>query len=129
MKDLIGSGAGNGGDALLPALVSFVEFVLSGSILTSVRPFFFGANLIAIQKKGGGIRPIAVGCTLRRLVAKVAGMKVVDEMAALLAPRQLGYGVKNGAEAAVHTARLYFSNLNPNTAILKLDFQNAFNSI
>ena len=50
-------------------------------------------------------------------------------MAALLAPRQLGYGVKNGAEAAVHAARLYFSNLNPNTAILKLDFQNAFNSI
>ena len=62
-------------------------------------------------------------------MAKVAGMNVVDEMAALLAPRQLGYGVKNGAEAAVHAARLYFSNLKPNTAILKLDFQNAFNSI
>ena len=35
---------------------------------------------------GGGVRPIAVGCSLRRLVAKVAGFMVVEDMAALLAP-------------------------------------------
>ena len=34
-----------------------------------VRPFFFGASVIALNKKDGGVRPIAVGCTLRRLVA------------------------------------------------------------
>ena len=32
-------------------------------------------------------------------------------MAALLAPRQLGYGVREGAEAAVHAARLYMQDL------------------
>ena len=128
LKDLISSGAGSGREAILSTLASFVELVLSGNTPTSVRPFFFGANLIALQK-GGGVRPIAVGCTLRRLVAKVAGMKVMDEMAALLAPRQLGYGVRNGAEAAVHAARLYLRNLDPTIAIVKLDFQNAFNSI
>ncbi len=53
---------------------------------------------MALQKKCGGIRPIAVGCTLRRLVAKVAGFSVVGDMAALLAPHQLGYGVRGGAE-------------------------------
>ena len=68
---------------------------------------FFGANLIALNKKEGGVRPIAVGNTLRRLVAKCAGFLVRDEMSELLVPFQLGYGVKGGAEAAVHGARLF----------------------
>ena len=100
-----------------------------GSTPVSICPFFFGANLFALQKKNGGVRPIAVGCTLRRLVAKVAGSLVVGEMAALLAPRQLGYGTKNGAEAAVHAMSVYLCSLNPEKVVLKLDFQNAFNSL
>ena len=47
----------------------------------------------------------------------------------LLAPQQLGYGVKGGAEAAVHAARKYLSNMDPEHAMVKLDFRNAFNSI
>uniref|UniRef100_A0A1X7UKT8 Reverse transcriptase domain-containing protein n=1 Tax=Amphimedon queenslandica TaxID=400682 RepID=A0A1X7UKT8_AMPQE len=50
-------------------------------------------------------------------------------MPALLAPRQLGYCVKGGAESAVHAARWYLKSLRPSQAILKLDFRNAFNSI
>ena len=78
--------------------------------------------------KEGGIRPIAVSCTLRRLAAKVAGFRVRDKMAALLAPRQLGYGVRGGAEAAVHAARLYMQDLQ-HRCVLKLDFRNAFNTL
>ena len=92
-------------------------------------PYFFGANLTALQKKNGDIRPIAVGCTLHRLAAKVAGSKVMEEMGELLAPRQLGYGVRRGAEAAVHAARLYLRDIEPRKAVLKLDFKNAFNTI
>ena len=64
----------------MSALVLFVELVLNGDTPTSIRPLSFGANLTALRKKGGGVRPIAVGCTLRRLVAKVAALKVRDEM-------------------------------------------------
>ena len=94
-KDLIATGAGGGCEALLRALVPFIELVLSGNTPVSIHPFFFGANLIALQKKDGGIRPIAVGCALRRLAAKVAGMKVVDQMATLLAPRVMTVGVRS----------------------------------
>ena len=69
--------------------------------------FFFGASLTALNKRDGGIRPIAVGCTLRRLVAKMASMSVKDCIGSILAPLQLGYGTPFGAEAAVHSARLY----------------------
>ena len=111
------------------ALASFLSLVLSGRTPLSIRPYFFGANLFALEKKDGGVRPIAVGCTLRRLAAKVASGKVLEDMAALLAPRQLGFGVKGGVEAAVHCARLYLRNLKPQQVLLKLDFKNAFNSL
>ena len=115
--------------ALLPALVSFVQLVLEGRTPLSIRPFFFSANLTALRKKDGGIRPIAVSCTLRRLVAKIAAGKVREELTPLLAPRQLGFGIKGGAEAAVHAARMYAGDLDDNHWIVKLDFRNAFNSL
>ena len=37
--------------------------------------------------------------------------KVLVEMLDLLAPDQLGFGVRGGAEAAVHSGRLYLHNL------------------
>ena len=96
LKDLVGPATGGGGHSLLSALASFVTLVLAGRTPPSICPFFFGATLIALEKKDGGVRPIAVGCTLRRLAAKVASGRVLEDMAALLAPRQLGFGVKGG---------------------------------
>uniref|UniRef100_A0A1X7UWM7 Reverse transcriptase domain-containing protein n=1 Tax=Amphimedon queenslandica TaxID=400682 RepID=A0A1X7UWM7_AMPQE len=50
-------------------------------------------------------------------------------MSSLLAPRQLGYGIPGGLEAAVHAARYFLRNMDDSSAFLKLDFRNAFNSI
>ena len=73
-------------------------------------------------------RKVAVGGTLCRLIAKVAAMKVSEEMGALLAPVQLGYGIKGGSEAAVHAFAQYMRRLGSN-CVLKLDFKYAFNCI
>ena len=78
---------------------------LQGNVPVEVKPYFFGASLVVLHKKSGGVRPIAVGCTLHRLVVKMASRKVKDKMALLLSPKQLGYRVHGGAEAAVHAAR------------------------
>ena len=129
LKDMTGACAESGGPVLLSALTALVNIILQGKVPRTVQPLFFGANLTALTKKDGEVRPIAVGCTLRRLAAKLAGRCVMDAMGELLAPRQLGYGTKLGCEAAVHATRLYLSNLQPGQVILKLDFQNAFNYI
>ena len=61
---------------------------------------------MALEKKTGGVCPtIVIGCTLCRLVAKIAGQMVLNEMAILLSPRQISYGISGDAEAAVHAAR------------------------
>ena len=118
-----------GHSRFLSSLAAFSSLVLEGRTPDSVKPFFFGARLIALQKKGGGIRPIAVGCSLHRLVAKIACSQVANDMADLLSPRQIGFGVKGGIEAAVHAAQLFLDRMPPVEAFVKLDFRNAFNSI
>ena len=62
-------------------------------------------------------------------MAEVACRQVVDEMAELLALRQLGYGIHGGSEAAVHAARWFLNNTGVCQAMVKLDFQNAFSSV
>ena len=66
-----------------------------------------------------------MGCTLCRLVAKIVGIKVVEDMA----PQQFGFGISGGAEAQVHATRLYLNQLQPDHALVKLEFKNTFNSV
>ena len=56
-------------------------------------------------------------------------MKVKQSMTSLLIPHKLGFGVKHGAEAIVHSARIFLDNLQPGEIKIKLEFQDAFNSI
>jgi hypothetical protein len=41
----------------------------------------------------------------------------------------LGFGVLGCADAAVHATRVYLNNLSSDKAIIKVDFENAFNSV
>lgn len=69
---------------------SFAEcpHILQRKVPREVCPFFFGASLLTLEKDGG-VRPIAVGCTLRRLVAIVAENHIMDAMGPLLAQMRL----------------------------------------
>ena len=129
LKDLTSPSAGDGGASLLTALVGLTTLILEGRTPTSICPLFFGANLTALTKKSGGIRPIAVGCTLRRLASKCASLHALESIPQMLAPRQLGFGVVGGIEAAVHASRIYLNHLPPHQAMVKVDFKNAFNSL
>ena len=130
LVDLTSAPAERGGRELLTALSSFILHILEGNTPT-IQPIFFGTNLIALNKKEGGIRPIAVGQTLRRLVAKCASGLMMRSSEISFAPRQLAYGTSLGCEAAVHAARCYVESISsvPNKLMLKLDFKNAFNSL
>ncbi|XP_055336340.1 uncharacterized protein LOC129586883 [Paramacrobiotus metropolitanus] len=82
------------------------------------------------MKKDGGLRPIAVGNTLRRLAAKVICSRVKVRTTAALQPSQLGFGVKGGSEAIVHSAREFISSDRSSVKVLlKIDLKNAFNCI
>ena len=129
LKDMTSPITGVAGQRLIASLTEFANLCLAGHVPPTVRPLFYGASLCALTKKCGGVRPIAVGSSLRRLVAKAACRSVRDVVVAKLAPAQLGFGIQLGAEAAVHAARSFLSNLSSGQALLKIDFTNAFNSL
>ena len=105
----------------VPALTAFVNCLLMGDCPSEVQPILFGGNLIALNKKSGGIRPITVGYTLRRLAAKCASAFAVANLLDYLYPVQLGAGVQGGCEAAVHAVRRFVESMPSNFFVVKLD--------
>ena len=112
------------------ALTQLVELLCSGLIPNEVVPYLCGASLLASQKKGGGLRPIAVGEVLRRLVSKTLSTTLRQEAINSLSPHQKGVGVKAGCESIIHTITQFREVTPPsNNWALMVDFKNAFNSI
>ena len=103
------------------ALKAITKFVNIGS--NSHFPVFISkalccASLKALSKKKSGVRPIAVGELLRRLIAKCLASEAKSEAIELFDSLQLGAGISGGAEVLRRTE-----------ACSKIDFQNAFNSV
>ena len=127
-KDLVSKSNGSAGLNFLKSLTKLVNLIGDGKIPEPLRPFVFGAKLIALIKIDGGLRTIAIGNTLRRKASKCAGSKALSERKNFLRNAQVGCGTKRRAEIA---ARSSFRNLierdyNPKcTVFLKLDFKNA----
>lgn len=129
LKDLL-SLQNETSEQFLNALTDLVNHLMQGQLPDPIRKILYGATLTPLLKKDGGIRPIAVGSTFRRLAAKMVSRRVMVEMGEILRPMQLGYGTKGGAEVAVHAARSFLSRKTDEVKVLlKLDFKNAFNTI
>jgi hypothetical protein len=80
------------------ALAAVVRCMYSHPPPEEVRPYLFGARLVALVKKDGGLRPIACGEILRRLCGKVICNKQKDRLREiLLRCSQVGVGVPAGA--------------------------------
>lgn len=117
------------GAPLLSSLTTLVNCLFEGKCPPTVCPIFFGGRLIALQKKSGGIRPIAIGYTLRRLAAKCANRHAITLLGDSLLPLQLGVGASGGCEAAIHSTRRFLAQLPSDHVLVKLDFVNAFNCV
>ena len=130
LKDLIAKSNGRTGLSFLRALTNLVNVILEGEVHFELRPYFFGAKLIALKKPDGGLRPIAVDIIFRRLCAKCSGYHVFESRQGRYGSQQVGVGTKRGAELASHVFRCLIESPQPKeNVILKIDFENASNSI
>src|SRR6218665_116317 len=86
-------------------------------------------RLIALSKKSGGLRPIVIGYTYRRLAAKCANRYALGRLDSFFAPLQVGVAVPGGAEAAIHASRSFLTIMTEDEIFVKLDFANAFKTL
>ena len=96
------------GDELLAHLTGLVNLCATGNAPQELRPFLAGASLIGLNKEDGGIRPIAIGEALRRLVAKSLCEMSKDDARQHLWPLQIGVSAPLGAEIGFHTVRQWW---------------------
>jgi len=106
-----------------------VNHLTNGHLPTALRPFLHGALFHGLRKNNGDLRPTAVGCTYRRLVAKDCLRPYISRLYELLQPSQVGVGTLRGSEAAVHATCSFMAQTQGEKVLLKLDVRNAFNSI
>ena len=115
------------------ALTSIVNLLASGGATRDTAPFMAGGGLTPLRKPDDDVRPIAVGETLRRLVGKclVRHKEIAPHLEGIFLPNQVGVGISGGAEAVVHAVSDLVDEhgQDPNLALLKVDFQNAFNTV
>ena len=93
-----------------------------------IRELIFVGTLIALSKKSGGLRPIAIGYVWRSKCTNE--YLFCDQVGAVFAPNHLGIASTSGeGEAAVHAARSFVKRMQEKQIFVKLDIANAFNSM
>ena len=117
---------------LLDTLTKTVNILASGQAPSSMSQWVGSAPVTPLCKRDGGVRPIAVGETLRRLVGKLWMKRISAKAQAYLGDSQVGVAVKGGAEAVVHAVQRAATDLGNgrnDVAVLQLDLANAFNLV
>ena len=82
---IAGSTAPAARDCLL-SLTCLMNHLLSGKAPSCLSPWLCGAPLTALLKKGGGVRPIAVGEVIRRLASRLFCLAVRPSLPSVFYP-------------------------------------------
>ena len=124
--------SGNEGPEHLQMLQSLANLCSSfawGRLPEDACVLLASARLIPLGKKDGGVRPIAVGETIRRLAGKILVSRYQSDLSQQFRPFQLGVGQKGGSEIIIHRIRDWLQSAGSDEVLLQLDFKNAFNSL
>jgi hypothetical protein len=115
----------------IDALTSVINLIARAEVCGEVIPWLTGAVLMALKKKDGGIRPVAIGEVLRRIAGKCASTYIAEDAREFFEPHQVGVAVPCGAEAVIHAWRHVMEKNadNPRFVGIKVDLTNAFNMV
>ncbi|KAL0205755.1 hypothetical protein P9112_001062 [Eukaryota sp. TZLM1-RC] len=107
-------------------LVFFFNSVIMGRF--KLPQALMASRLVALNKPGDGVRPIAVGESITRLLAIISFQRVKSSAINFFRPYQFAIGIPDGTTCAALCTDL-LSNQKGEIYLLNIDFKNAFNSL
>jgi len=87
------------------AICLLVKHIINGNVNEEARAVLLSSILIAVGKKRGGVRPIAMGETLYKLAVRCAMYTSSAEIETIFAKVQMALGTLGGGEKAIHGRR------------------------
>ena len=100
--------------------MSVCSTLAQGKIPANIKSALIGARLTALSKPLGGVRGIATGSTIRRLVARTLAKQFMDEFEAECAPFQYALSTRAGADCVGLLLRAA-TDADPRVTILTVD--------
>jgi len=115
------------GDSL-ESLTALLQLLLDGNVPLATVSLLRRASLVPLMKASGGLRPLAVGETLRRLAARALLIQEHEKLKVAVAPHQQAIGQKAACELVVKAVRL-LGKAHPDIVVATLDMTNTYNSL
>ena len=132
LQDILKSCTPHTKSFLIKGFSLFIQNWTKGRFPPHIAHYFMSASLTPLKKPDGGVRPIAVGMTLRRIVSKfLMKLPQTSTAAEALAPIQCGFAGKNICEKLSMGLQSTINNLSQEAdwVLLCIDVKNAFNCI
>ena len=102
--------------------------IAAGKLPKSACELLSTAQLTALPKSSGDVRPIAIGEVLQRITTKTICCQLKQSLSKFFAPIQHCVATDGRSELVVNHIRLLLES-NKHWSLLKTDVKNAFNSI
>jgi len=115
-------------DDALEALTDAAEDMARADMPTEIAEAYMMARMTALLKPSGGVRGIAAGTALRRLVARTLARQFGHEVEAACAPYQFALSTRAGTDCVGHMARV-LTDSRPTASLLSIDGVGAFDHV
>ena len=112
----------------LECLADAAEAFARAELPTEVSSAFVLARMAALQKDDGGVRGIAAGASLRRLVARALARQVGGAIEHACAPFQFALSTRAGTDVVGHAIRLA-TDADPEATVGSIDGIGAYDNI
>ena len=109
----------------LDELLDAAQCLARGDVPPEVADALVAARLAALQKPDGGVRGIATGTSLRRLVARTLARRFEGEIESACTPFQFALSTRAGTDSVAYMVRV-ITEERPTATLLSIDGIGAF---
>ena len=114
------------GDAVVAQrLCEMVAAIVNNQVTPAAANSLRSCTLVALGKKDGKIRPIAMGESLLKIASAVVLKRFEEPIRQFFAPLQFGVCMPGGVESVAHAVR---QEVEDGSVVLTIDAKNAFNT-